>query len=390
MRLLATSNNCKNLDPVLQWLEVHGQRGCKLKFQATFGLDKGPLLVRSNAEKAIGLLKEHFLYYPVVPPEFASITQTIIDIYYVGSLKRWGGIRPSAAEEGEKRLSVLKSDRAQNGQFLHFMLDGAEWVWRPLDMLFTFGHRRTEPIRILIGDPISDGAGKTKYKLKAPRVDGTELIDSLPCDFSETIDLVKLLYLRRHGLFCIHAASLAHRNTGIILVGKSGSGKTTAALALARSGFAILSDELTVIDIQNGSPRMGGILVPPRIGGHTFCDLERLEIKLVAEATSNKRKVFLPKSYVIGGLHKYVEPHAIFFLGGVGDKTGSYRVNPIAPREAFVSLMNQVLDPTNASRKELQAEALISLVESCRSYHLTLGKDLGSLPDIIRGCLENE
>ena len=52
---------------------------------------------------------------------------------------------------------------------------------------------------------------------------------------------------RRQGLYPIHAACLASGGRGVLIAGPSGAGKTTAALALARTGLDYLSDDLVFL-----------------------------------------------------------------------------------------------------------------------------------------------
>jgi hypothetical protein len=56
--------------------------------------------------------------------------------------------------------------------------------------------------------------------------------------------------------------------------------------------------------------------------------------------------------------------------------------------EAFVRVTGQVLDPTNVFRKAEQTQAIIKLIEQCPAYELVLGKNLASLPELVRGLME--
>ncbi len=56
-----------------------------------------------------------------------------------------------------------------------------------------------------------------------------------------------LLWLRRRNVFELHAAACGRRNEGILFVGQSGSGKTTATLALIEAGWSYVSDDAVVL-----------------------------------------------------------------------------------------------------------------------------------------------
>ena len=54
--------------------------------------------------------------------------------------------------------------------------------------------------------------------------------------------------LHRRGLFAIHAGAVAGPAGAVIVAGQSGQGKSTLVLGLARRGWALLSDELALLD----------------------------------------------------------------------------------------------------------------------------------------------
>ncbi len=54
--------------------------------------------------------------------------------------------------------------------------------------------------------------------------------------------------LHRQGLFAIHAGAVAGPAGAVIVAGRSGQGKSTLVLGLARRGWALLSDELALLD----------------------------------------------------------------------------------------------------------------------------------------------
>jgi hypothetical protein len=72
----------------------------------------------------------------------------------------------------------------------------------------------------------------------------------------------------------LHAAALAGPHGGVLIVGESGAGQTTLALALSRQGYQWLSDEVAAIDRTTGLlesfPR--GVLIRPQ----TLCLLPEL------------------------------------------------------------------------------------------------------------------
>lgn len=69
--------------------------------------------------------------------------------------------------------------------------------------------------------------------------------------------------LRLRGVTCLHASAVAIGDCAIALVGSPGAGKSTTAAAFARSGFAVLADDVVALRghhepflVQPGYPRL--------------------------------------------------------------------------------------------------------------------------------------
>ncbi len=74
-------------------------------------------------------------------------------------------------------------------------------------------------------------------------------------------------FLRRRGLFMVHAFALAGEDTALLISGPSGSGKTTSGLAMLRAGWKYLANDLTLLGREQGTvlayPSPGTINVHP-------------------------------------------------------------------------------------------------------------------------------
>jgi len=67
------------------------------------------------------------------------------------------------------------------------------------------------------------------------------------------------------GVVPLHAASLIWEERGILLAGSSGAGKSTLAVALARKGLSIVSDDWTYIRADQGGLSCYGVGVPVKL-----------------------------------------------------------------------------------------------------------------------------
>ena len=61
-----------------------------------------------------------------------------------------------------------------------------------------------------------------------------------------SLSLVEILERRRR--YSVHAACVSRHGSGLLLAGTSGCGKSTLAIAFARCGFDILSDDTVFLD----------------------------------------------------------------------------------------------------------------------------------------------
>jgi hypothetical protein len=91
-----------------------------------------------------------------------------------------------------------------------------------------------------------DSAG---FRVRAP--DGAEAVLQTEDDVLFHIDkhLTIALQLQRPDLFFVHAAVVSGRGSAAVIAAPPGTGKSTLTLALARSGFTYLSDELAPIEV---------------------------------------------------------------------------------------------------------------------------------------------
>lgn len=107
-----------------------------------------------------------------------------------------------------------------------------------------------------------DGSGFA-FLQALSRPDGSVVVagDGLPAERVETLGELEVVVLRRlwqpvlahlrhHDL--IHAGVVAWRNQAVLLPARSTHGKTSLVLGLVRRGFAFLSDEFAVVELETG------------------------------------------------------------------------------------------------------------------------------------------
>jgi hypothetical protein len=79
-----------------------------------------------------------------------------------------------------------------------------------------------------------------------------------PADFpwhERSCPFLKLFHwsLRTHGLQIVHAAAVSTDGKAALLIGSSGSGKSTTALNCAKKGMNLLADDITLVDLRQAA-----------------------------------------------------------------------------------------------------------------------------------------
>ncbi|CAA9271276.1 MAG: hypothetical protein AVDCRST_MAG76-3388 [uncultured Acidimicrobiales bacterium] len=65
--------------------------------------------------------------------------------------------------------------------------------------------------------------------------------------------------LAGHGRFVLHAAVAVRRSHGVLMLGHTGSGKSTLGLAAVHAGWRLLGDDLAVVRLAPGGAEVSGI-----------------------------------------------------------------------------------------------------------------------------------
>jgi hypothetical protein len=151
-------------------------------------------------------------------------------------------------------------------------------------------------------------------------------------------DLSVQLQRFRRDLYFLHAAVLVRDGRAALLVGASGSGKSTAAWALTHHGFRYAGDELAPLDVERLSvhpcPRALCLKAePPGPYG------------LPREASRTSRGWHVPLARLPRAPRKATALSAIFFVGHRGHTREARLPRPLSPAEAAARLYAHALNP---------------------------------------------
>jgi hypothetical protein len=139
----------------------------------------------------------------------------------------------------------------------------------------------------------------------------------------------------------LHGALVSHHGKGLLILGAGETGKSTLACALWQRGWALLSDDRTLVDAQNltayPTPRRISLRKPSRA---LLGDFLWRRIRLSPSCTeARKGLVFHP--HEIDGRARLLSTDlaAIIFLARRGTTTSAAELKPIASATALLALL---------------------------------------------------
>ena len=195
----------------------------------------------------------------------------------------------------------------------------------------------------------------------------------------------------------LHAASLSIGNAeslrAVLLMGASGSGKTTAALSLAQAGMSLMADDVSFVGPANGetsqSVAIWGLPRPCKVHKNTLAMLPHLSV-LPRRASLRKDKDLINITEIAAPYSSSpVKPALILFLAERNEN--EHRVQPIDPVSSLIELTRHNLRAGHCSLYSRAAKAfgmLSQLAMQSDSYSLSIGPDLNSLQRVVRSLLE--
>lgn len=182
----------------------------------------------------------------------------------------------------------------------------------------------------------------------------------------------------------IHAAAVGDARGGVLLVGRSGSGKSTTALACLAAGLGYAGDDYCLVR-PGTPPRVHGLYLSGKSHARTADLLPGLRERLLSAQRIDEGKSIVfadeiaPSSVALGfPLVAVVVPR----ITG-GDRS---RLEPISAAESLRALAPSTVLQMPGKRAAGLAR-LADLVRSVPSWRLFLGKDPGTAVDVLADLL---
>jgi hypothetical protein len=182
----------------------------------------------------------------------------------------------------------------------------------------------------------------------------------------------------------VHAGLVAEGEQGLLLGGKSGSGKSTAALACVRSGLNFLGEDYVGLQRAGGGTFVGHSLYNSVfLGPEALAWFPELTRHVLADGQADKSAVILATTFP-GRLRRSVSVRALAICSPA--EGAESRMEPVSRGEALLALASSSLLEI-PSRGKSGFATLTELVERMPCWSLELGTDLGTLPRCVSQIL---
>jgi hypothetical protein len=198
-----------------------------------------------------------------------------------------------------------------------------------------------------------------------------------------TVPLMELL--KRHVLFPVHASAVSRDGAAVIFAAESGSGKSTAALALLLAGWRLLGDDLVFLR-EDGS-ELQALAFPDEIDAspRTIARLPELgPFERWPTLAGYAKRQLAPERLRPGAVVLEAIPRLVL-VPHVVDRPG-HALDPLSRDELLLELLPNVLltEPRLAQR---QLDLLARLAGTVPAFRLAFGGDLKQLDELVEDAL---
>jgi hypothetical protein len=203
------------------------------------------------------------------------------------------------------------------------------------------------------------------------------------------------LLLRACGRYLIHAAGVEHDGKGYLILGKSGSGKSTTTLSLVGQGWKYLGDDALLLHQMDSQIEAFGIPVDFKADDHTIHKLLRgIKDDFAVKIPRYDNFPYFSKRYLMidqlypNQFTARCFPDYLLFAQPTSQEKSEFV--PMRKSEAFKGVIEA---SPHFSLDSNYVELLSALVRQTNAYQLLAGKDVFDNPRgfeeiLLNGCQE--
>lgn len=295
--------------------------------------------------------------------------------------------------DGDPALTIQAWDDASTGtslplllqRYLHFVeMHCFEYLGPRNEMLDFHGERvraimHLDPVIISVFDP-----------QRSLALYWTPDVERIPVwDWGTPLRIILNEWAKLHGMFLVHCGAVGTPAGGVLLAGKSGSGKSTAALACLDHGrLAYAADDYALLDLSGPVPMVHSLYSSAKLKGAG--DFKRFAhlLPLVANRdriNQEKALIFLAESHARRVTEGF--PLRAIVVPRISGQPQS-RFEPASAMAALKALAPSTLLQLPGVGSQTMA-SLSTLVRRVPAYMLHSGTDMNGLSDCIESLLQD-
>jgi hypothetical protein len=182
----------------------------------------------------------------------------------------------------------------------------------------------------------------------------------------------------------IHAGAVGMNGSGVLLVGKGGSGKSTTALVCLDSGLDYLSDDYCMV-ANESVPYAYSLYCSGKINAEDF---ERFPNFMPAlsngeHLNSEKALFFFNKLFPQQLVRGF--PIKAILIPKVTDRIET-TLTMVSPAESYLAIAPSTIFQLRGIRQPMH-EHIAGFVRKLPSYRLELGQEISKIPGVIQNCI---
>ena len=187
--------------------------------------------------------------------------------------------------------------------------------------------------------------------------------------------------LRRCALYELHAAGVVNPDGGgVLVIGPSGSSKSTLATQLAAAGWKYLSDDTLLLYENGGGIEARALRRVFAVTNETFDVFDNLQLPAPTIAPFDPTKLrFEPDAVFPQGFSLSCRPTSLFFSRLTNEKSSTRRLSPAETLTKLLRMCPWACYDKATARNHLQV--LSDLARQARGFDLSVGRDLFGQPE---------
>jgi len=193
-------------------------------------------------------------------------------------------------------------------------------------------------------------------------------------------------WLRPYGLVLAHAAAVADERGAIVIVGASGAGKSSTALACLISDLGYLGDDFTLLRAEP-TPHVYSLYCSAKLHADHWKRFPHLQNAVTnADRLDREKALMFVNIEFASQMQREAPAHAMVLPRVVG--SGETRAVPVTAARVLRELAVSTIFLLRGAGKA-EFEALASFARQLPCYELQLGADLRQIPNVLQHLPES-